>query len=162
MHDKAGALREDHVQTVPGKAQVFINNGQMADQEVGEEMAQVLFDDREIVPAVWVPMESTRQVLRKGKNGIRIEFQPSDPKAPYLAQLSWASVMDQGTEEETGGPKVLVQCKGGALYDPGGPKAFERIKGDEPYICVGWAHFIAHSPHLAFVHTPAGARELVY
>jgi hypothetical protein len=276
-----GDLKQDHVETVPGKAQVFINNVLMADQEVGKEMVPVLFDDREIAPAVWVPVESLGPVLRKGNNKIRIEFQPSDAKAPYHAQLSWASVMDQSTEEEsasgtvkstnqsgegtdakqatgkvvferdfvadfaadlpwhhdppitalsdadkhqlaelvtaragpfepgfadiyrslegkegirvaeikkakcldkayaagirvaaptfeqldfvvTGGPEVLVQRKSGALYDLGGPKAFERIKGDETQMCAGVALSIAYPPHLAFVRTPAGAWEVVY
>lgn len=53
-----GDQKQDHVETVPGKAQVFINNVLMADQEVGKEMVPVLFDDREIAPAVWVPVES--------------------------------------------------------------------------------------------------------
>jgi hypothetical protein len=276
-----GDLKQDHVETVPGQAQVFINNVLMADQEVGKEMVPVLFDDREIAPSVWVPVDSLGPALRKGKNSIRIEFQPSDAKAPYQAQFSWASVMDQSTEEETsagatkstnqsgegidakqatgkvaferefvadfaadlpwhhyppitalsdadkhrlaelvtaragpfkpnfteiyqslegkegirvaeikkakcldkayaagirvaaptfeqldfvvtGGPEVLVQRKSGALYDLGGPKAFERIKGDETQMCAGVALSIAYPPHLAFVRTPAGAWELVY
>jgi hypothetical protein len=276
-----GDLKEDHVQTVPGKAQVFINNVQMAEQEVGQEMVPVLFDDREIAPSVWVPVESLGPVLRKGNNSIRIEFQPSDGKALYHAQLSWASVMDQSTEEETasgatkstnqsgegidakqatgnvvferefvadfaadlpwhhyppitalsdadrhqlaelvtaragpfkpgfaeiyrslegkqgirvaeikkakcldkayaagirvaapsfdqldfavtGSPEVLVQRKGGALYDFGGPKAFERIQDDETQLCAGVALSITYPPHLAFVHTPAGVWEVVY
>lgn len=276
-----GDLKEDHVQTVPGKAQVFINNVLLAEQEVGKEMVPVLFDEREIAPSVWVPAASLGPVLRNGKNAIRIEFQPSDVKAPYRAQFSWASVMDQSTEEETssgttkstnqsgegmdakqatgkvvferdfvadfaadlpwhhyppitalsdadrrqlaelltaragpfkpgfadiyrslegkeglqvaeikkakcldkayaagirvaaptfeqldfvvtGGPEVLVQRKGGALYDLGGPKAFERIKDDETQMCAGVVLSIVYPPHLAFVRTPAGAWEVVY
>jgi len=276
-----GDLKEDHVQTVPGKAQLFINNALMAEQDVGKEMVPVLFDDREIAPSLWVPAASLGPVLRKGKNSIRIEFQPSDVKAPYHAQLSWASVMDQSTEEATssgtikstnqsgegmdakqatgkvvferdfvadfaadlpwhhdppitalsdadkhqlaelvtaragpfkpgfadiyrslegkegirvaeikkakcldkayaagirvaaptfeqldfvvtGGPEVLVQRKGGALYDLGGPDAFGRIKDDEMQMCAGVALSIAYPPHLAFVRTPAGAWEVVY
>ncbi len=276
-----GDLKQDQVQTVPGQAQVFINNVLMAEQEVGKEMVPVLFDEREIAPSVWVPAASLGPVLRKGKNSIRIEFQPSDGKAPYRAQFSWASVMDQSTEEETssgttkssnqsgegmdakqatgkvvferdfvanfatdlpwhhdppitalsdadrhqlaelvaaragpfkpnfadiyrslegkeglqvaeikkakcldkayaagirvaapsfeqlefvvtGGPEVLVQRKGGALYDLGGPKAFERIKDVETQMCAGVVLSIAYPPHLAFVRTPAGAWEVAY
>ena len=276
-----GDLKEDHVQTVPGKAQVFINNVQITEQEVRKETVPVLFDEREVAPSIWVPVQSLGPVLRKGKNSIRIDFQPSNVKAPYHAQLSWASVMDQSTEEETssgtikstnqsgegmdakqatgkvvferdfvadfaadlpwhhyppitalsdadkhqlaelvtaragpfkpgfadiyrslegkeeirvaeikkakcldkayaagirvaaptfeeldfavtGSPEVLVQRKGGALYDLGGSKAFERIKDGETQMCAAVALSIAYPPHLAFVRTPAGAWEVVY
>ncbi len=276
-----GDVKEDQVQTVPGKAKVFINNVLIADQEVRKETVPVLFDEREIAPSVWVPAQSLGPVLRKGKNSIRVEFEPSDEKAPYQAQLSWASVMDQSTEEETasggtkatnqsgegkeakkatgkvvlerdfvadfatdlpwhhyppitalsdtdkhqlaelvtaragpfkpkfeaiykalegkegihvaeikkakcldaayaagirvaapafdqldfavtGGPEILVQRKGGTLYDLGGPETFERIKGDDTQMCAAVALSIAYPPHLAFVRTPAGAWEVAY
>jgi hypothetical protein len=96
-----GDLKQDQVQTVPGKAQVFINNMLYAEQDVQKEMVPVIFDDREIAPSVWVPMNSAGPILRKGKNSVRIEFLPSDAKAPYNAQLTWASVMDQTTETES-------------------------------------------------------------
>jgi hypothetical protein len=95
-----GDLKEDHVQTVPGKAQVYINNILYAEQSVEQEQTPVMFDDREIGPSVWVPMNSAGPILRRGKNSIRIEFLPTDAKAPYNAQLSWASVTDQTTETE--------------------------------------------------------------
>ena len=276
-----GDLKEDHVETVAGKGQVFINNVLIADQDVRKELVPVLFDEREVAPSIWVPVQSLGPVLRKGKNSIRIEFQPSDKKAPNHAQHSWASVMDESTEEETssgatkstnqsgegidskqatgkivferefvadfaadlpwhhsppitalsdadklqlaelvtaragpfkpgfadiyrslegkegirvaeikkakcldkayaagirvaaptfeqldfvvtGGPEVLVQRKGGALYDLGGPESFDRIKDDEMQMCAGVALSIAYPPHLAFVRTPAGAWEVVY
>jgi hypothetical protein len=81
-------LKQDHVETVPGKAQVFINNVLMVDQEVGKEMIPVLFGAREIAPSVWVPVDSLEPALRKGKNSLRIEFQPSDAKAPYHTRNS--------------------------------------------------------------------------
>jgi hypothetical protein len=88
----------DKVETVPGKASVFINNVLMNEQEVGKKEVPVLFEEREIGPAVWVPAQSLGPALRKGKNKIRIEFQPADPMAPYRAQLRWASVTDQVTK----------------------------------------------------------------
>ena len=249
-----------------GNAQVFINNVLIADQDVRKEM---------------VPVQSLGPLPRKGKTSIPTEFQPREGKAPYHAQLSWASVMDQSTEAETssgatkstnqsgegvdakqatgkvvfernfvadfaadlpwhhsppitalsdadklqlaelvtaragpfkpgfadiyrslegkegirvaeikkakcldkayaagvrvavpsfeqldfvvtGGPEVLVQRKGGALYDLGGPESFDRIKDDEMQMCAGVALSIAYPPHLAFVRTPAGAWEVVY
>ena len=95
-----GDLKEDHVQTVAGKAQVYLNNVLFAEQEVETQTVPVIFDDREVAPSVWVPMKSVGPILRKGKNSIRIEFMPGDAKAPYSAQLSWASVMDQTVETE--------------------------------------------------------------
>lgn len=276
-----GDLKEDQVQTVPGKAKVFINNVLYAEQDVDKGMAPVLFDDREIAPKVWVPMDSMGPILRKGKNSIRIEFQPSDARTPYSAQLTWASVMDQSTEVEnspgsssstnqsgegkdsrqatgkvvferdfvadfaadqawhhypaatalsdadkqqiaaliaaraggfkpdfadvyrllgsnpsidttairksrcidsayavgvrvavptaeqlafslTGNPEVVVSRKGGALFDTGSPALFGKIKGDEKQMCAEMMISVAYPPRLSFVHTPAGAWEVVY
>jgi len=92
-----GDTKEDHVASVPGKARVFINNVPVAEQDVEKQELPVLFDAREIAPAVWVPAASLGPVLRKGKNAIRIEFEPSG-NAPYQAQFSWAQVTDQTSE----------------------------------------------------------------
>jgi hypothetical protein len=89
---------DKEVTTVPGKAQVFINDVPFAEQDVHEQNLPVLFDEHEVGPAVWVPMSSAGPVVRKGKNKIRIEFRPNDPKKPYRAELRWASVTDQQTE----------------------------------------------------------------
>jgi hypothetical protein len=72
-------------------------------QEVRKDSLQVLFDEREISPSVWLPASSIGAVLRKGKNSIRVEFVPADGTAPYTARLSWASVMDQASEKMEGG-----------------------------------------------------------
>jgi hypothetical protein len=90
---------DQEVTTVPGKAQVFINNVPFAEQETHEEKLPVLFDEHEVSPAVWVPTSSAGAVVRRGKNKIRIEFTPNDPAKTYRAQLRWASVTDQPTEE---------------------------------------------------------------
>jgi hypothetical protein len=97
-----GDLKNDEVQTVPGKARVFLNNVLVADQDVAKQNVPVIFDEREIAPSVWVPADSMGPALRKGKNTIRIEFEPSDPKTPYHGQFSWASVTDQTTEVQSG------------------------------------------------------------
>lgn len=94
---------DKEVTTVPGKAQVFINNVPFAEQDVHEEKLPVLFDEHEVGPAVWVPMSSAGPVVRKGKNKIRIEFTPNDSKKSYRAELRWASVTDQPTEESGSG-----------------------------------------------------------
>jgi hypothetical protein len=95
--------KSDKVETVPGKAWVFINNVPFAKQEVRKDEAQVLFEERDISPSVWVPTRSLGAALRKGKNTIRIEFEPADSEKPYKAQLSWAMVMDEATESSEGG-----------------------------------------------------------
>ena len=95
-----GDLKQDHVRSVAGKARVFLNNALVAEQEVRADTVPVLFDDREIAPSVWVPAASMGPALRKGHNRLRIEFQPTNPKASYKGQLSWASVNDQAVETD--------------------------------------------------------------
>jgi hypothetical protein len=141
-----GDLKEDQVQTVPGKARVFINNMLYAEQDVEKEMVPVIFDDREIAASVWVPMNSVGPVLRKGKNSIRIEFVPSDAKAPYSAQLSWASVMDESTEvENSPGSSTSTNQSGEGMDNKkaSGKLVFERdfvadFAADQP-----WHHYPA-------------------
>lgn len=94
-------VKNKTVETVPGTAVVYVNNVPIAEREVQQQEVPVLFEEREITAAVWVPVQSLGPVLRKGKNTIRIEFEPSDPKAPYRAQLRWASVTDQVAKTET-------------------------------------------------------------
>jgi hypothetical protein len=90
--------KDKEVETVPGQAHVFLNNVPDADQEVPANKVPVLFEDHEIAPSVWVPVKSLGGVLRKGKNKIRIEFEPKDAGANYRAELRWASIMDKVTE----------------------------------------------------------------
>ena len=90
----AGALRDS-----PDDPYVLCWLG-VAEQEVGKKEVPVLFKEREISPAVWVPAQSLGPALRKGKNKIRIEFQPADPTTPFRAQLRWVSVTDQITKSE--------------------------------------------------------------
>jgi len=107
--------KADHVQTVPGIATVFINNVPVASQDVGQQDVPVLFENKEIGPAVWVPASSMGQSLRKGKNKFRIEFNPSNAKSSYDAQLRWAAVTDQETHtEKAGGASATNQSNEGA------------------------------------------------
>ena len=78
---------QDHVQAVPGKARVFLNNALLAEQIVNKGEVAVLFEAREIAASVWLPVASVGPALRKGKNKIRIEFEPADSKLKYRAQL---------------------------------------------------------------------------
>jgi hypothetical protein len=95
--------KEDQVKTVDGKARVFINNVLLAEQEVQAQEVPVIFEAREIAASVWVPVAGLGGRLRKGKNKIRIEFEPNDAKTPYKARLAWASVMDEETVESQPG-----------------------------------------------------------
>lgn len=97
-----GDLQQKEVETAPGKAAVFLNNIPYAEQEIDKREVPVLFESREIAPAVWIPAQSIGPVLRKGKNVLRIEFAPADEKLPYQARLAWATVTDQVVREEAG------------------------------------------------------------
>jgi len=94
------------VETVPGKALVYINNVPIAETDVEKKEVPVLFEEREIASSVWLPIQSLGPVLRKGKNSIRIEFEPADPKAQYRAQLRWASVTDQVVKAEDSAGRI--------------------------------------------------------
>jgi len=97
-----GDIANNEVETVQGRASVYINNVLIREREVDRQTVPVLFDDREIAATVWVPVKSLGPVVRKGKNTIRVEFEPVDPKSPYNAQFRWASVTDQERVEEEG------------------------------------------------------------
>jgi hypothetical protein len=89
--------KSDQVMSVPGNARVFVNGIPVAEQPIEKREMPVLFEAREISPAVWLPVESLGSLLRKGANKVRIEFDPNDAKAKYSAQLRWASVTDGTT-----------------------------------------------------------------
>ncbi len=93
-----GDPKNDSVEVVAGTARVFLDNVPVAEQEVEKDEVPVLFEAREIAPAVWVTAESLGPIVRKGKNTIRFVFEPTDPQAAYRAQLRWASVMDGAKE----------------------------------------------------------------
>jgi hypothetical protein len=94
-----GDTKNDHVQSVAGTATVYVNGIFVASQPIQSEELPVMFDEREIAPSVWLPTESLGAVLRPGKNTVRIEFEPK-AATPYKAQLRWAQVTDQVTEDE--------------------------------------------------------------
>jgi hypothetical protein len=108
--------KADHVESVAGKAMVFVNNVPVAEQDVDKRAVPVLFENREIGAAVWVPASSMGPALRRGKNKIRIEFVPANAKAVYDAQLRWASVTDEvtRTENEPGRVSATNQSNEGA------------------------------------------------
>ena len=141
-----GDTKADHVETVPGKARVFVNGALIAEQEIAKDSVPVLFDDREIGPAVWVPVESLGPVLRKGKNRIRIEFEPGDVKAPYHAQLSWASVTDETTEGQSASGATTSTNQSGEGKDDraaAGKVVFEREFAADFATDLPWHHYPA-------------------
>jgi hypothetical protein len=71
---------------------------------------------------------------------IRIEFEPSGPKAAYKAQLRWASVTDQVKEDDSGAGSYRGTNQAGARFEaapadrlefatPGGPEVVVQRKG---------------------------------
>ncbi len=104
---------QDEVTTVAGMADVFVNGIPLNRQEVGAGAVPVLFEAREIAPAVWLPVESLGSILRQGTNTLRIEFMPADPKAAYKAQLRWVSVMDEATTSEDGAATTTTTNQAG-------------------------------------------------
>ena len=95
-----GDLKQDEVQKVPGKVRVFLNGAPYVEQEVEAGSVSVLFDDREVSPALWMTGSGMGPQLRKGKNHLRIEFEPADAKLAYTGQLRWSQVTDQVTESD--------------------------------------------------------------
>jgi hypothetical protein len=136
--------KDVEVTTMAGKAAVFINNAMITEQEVRSEKSPVLFDEHEVGAAIWVPISSAGPVVRKGKNTIRIEFTPTDPARTYRAQLRWASVTDQPTEESgPGSMKSTNQANEGvddrkALQ---GKAVFEREFSADFALDLPWHHY---------------------
>ncbi|MBJ6726620.1 hypothetical protein [Geomesophilobacter sediminis] len=119
----------DQVETVPGAAQVYINGVLVSEPEVAKNSVPVLFDEREVGPSVWIPAKSLGPVLRKGRNRIRVRFQPADPSLAYRAQFRWASVTDATTKQEdsAGRLRETNQADEGVQEKKGpGPVEFER------------------------------------
>jgi hypothetical protein len=95
-----GDLKQDEVQKVPGRVRVFLNGGLYVEQEVEAGSERVLFDEREVSPALWMTGSSMGPQLRKGKNHLRLEFEPANAKLAYTGQLRWSQVTDQVTESD--------------------------------------------------------------
>jgi hypothetical protein len=89
------AGKSDAVESVAGVATIFVNGMPYGEQPVQKERVPVLFDERELAPSVWIPIESLGPIVRKGKNTVRVEFTPVDESVEYTARLAWASVTDE-------------------------------------------------------------------
>ena len=136
--------KDQEVMTVPGKAVVLINNVTIAEQEVRAEKSPVLFDEHEVSAAIWVPMSSAGPVVRKGKNKIRVEFTPNDVEKTYRAQLRWAAVTDEATEEVApGSVKATNQANEGVddRQTVKGKVVFEREFSADFALDLPWHHY---------------------
>lgn len=141
-----GDLKAHEVQTVPGTARVYLNKALVAEQVVRKAGVPVLFEEREIAAPVWIPMASIGPALRKGRNHLRIEFVPDDPKSPYQGQLTWAQVTDQVTRSDDGAGTQTSSNQtgeGSELRPATGMLVFERdfeapFAADRP-----WHHYPA-------------------
>ncbi len=133
----------DAVQTVAGTARVFLNDVLFAEQEVREGEVPVMFDEREVAAAVWIPTASCGPVVRKGTNTIRIEFTPADNDANYRAQLRWASVMSEATEQEDEGRFSATNQAGEGVEDKEakGAITFEREFEADFATDLPWHHY---------------------
>lgn len=136
---------EDVVTTVPGTARVYLNNVLYAEQEVDEREIPVMFEEREVAPSVWLPVESCGPALRKGKNAVRIEFEPADPESGYRAQLRWASVMSESTEEKEAGRYSATNQSGEGTEEKEatGTVVFEREFQADFAADLAWHHYPA-------------------
>lgn len=112
--------KDETVKTIAGTARVILNGVPYAEQPVMEGEMPVMFDEREVAAAVWLPTESCGAALRKGKNTIRFEFEPENAKTSYRAQLRWASVMDESTEESEGGHYSATNQSGEGMEEKEG------------------------------------------
>jgi hypothetical protein len=137
--------KEDKVTTVAGTARVFLNGALFAEQDVSAKEVPVVFDEREIAPSVWVPASSCGPALRKGKNTIRIEFDPSDAKAAYRAQLRWAEVMSESTEKSEDGRFSATNQSGEGVEEKEakGNIVFERTFQADFAADLPWHHYPA-------------------
>ena len=135
--------KSNEVTTVAGKAAVFINNVPMVEQPVQQQVVPVLFEEREIAASVWVPASRLGPRLRKGRNTIRIEFEPANIKTPYSAQLRWASVTDQVAEKSQPGQYQATNQSGEGVdtRQPTGKVVFEREFAADFAADLPWHHY---------------------
>jgi hypothetical protein len=139
-----GDTKNDQVDSVAGTARVVLNGVAVAEQPVSAQSLPVLFDAREIGPAVWVPVASLGPAVRKGKNSIRIEFEPADAALSYKAQLRWATVTDQTSRTESGEGQVSETNQtgeGGEEKQGKGKIAFEREFTADFAQDLPWHHY---------------------
>jgi len=139
-----GDTKNDQVESVAGTAKIFLNGVPLTEQPVTAQTLPVLFDAREIGPAVWVPASSLGPAVRKGRNSIRIEFEPADAALAYKAQLRWATVTDQTTRSESG-PGQMAETnqadEGGEEKQAKGKVEFQREFTADFAQDMPWHHY---------------------
>ncbi|SJZ41016.1 hypothetical protein SAMN02745119_00520 [Trichlorobacter thiogenes] len=132
------------VDTIPGKAVVYLNNQVLAEQELEKRDLPVLFEEREISPAVWILASSMGSGLRKGANSIRVEFTPANPSQPYLARFTWSEVTDKETRTDDGAGRSTATNYGGTGKEERpvkGKVVFERGFTADFAVDHAWHHY---------------------
>lgn len=133
-----------HVITVPGTVVVYLNKVMVAEQVMVRRELPVLFTERSISPAVWMPVRSLGSSLRKGTNSIRVEFTPADPQQPYVARFTWADVTDQVTRTGDDSGRTTVTNYSGTGKDEKtvtGRVVFERSFAADFAVDRPWHHY---------------------
>lgn len=138
--------KDDAVESVAGTAAIFVNNVPYGEQPVTKDRVPVLFDDRELGPSVWIPMESLGPVVRHGTNTVRVEFTPVDAAAEYTGRLAWASVTDDEHESAKDGKTTATnQADAGKIEKTGTGKLIlqhELVADFAPDL--PWHHYPPH------------------
>jgi hypothetical protein len=118
----------------------------VAEQPVERREVPVIFDAREIGAPIWVPMASLGPAVRKGKNKVRIEFEPTDAKLAYMTQVRWNEVSDNVTRgtSASGASTATNQAGGGSENKPAtGKVVIEREFSGDFAADVPWHHYPA-------------------
>lgn len=137
--------KADNVESVPGKARVFVNNVFFAEEDIEKDKVMVLFDDRQLMGPVWITTDNMGPRLRKGKNLLRVEFTPGNPGLAYNAELHWAAVMDEAVESRSEG-----RYSGTNMAGPG--REVKKAKGK---VVLERAFIADFAQDLPWHHAPA-------
>lgn len=137
-----GDPKADHVETVAGTVRVALNGVPVAEQQVEAREVPVLFEAREIAPAVWLPVATLGTLVHHGENTVRFEFEPADKTTAYHAQLRWASVTDRTkTHDAPGSHRATNQADEGVDDRPAtGSVVLERTFTAEFAQDIPWHH----------------------
>lgn len=120
-----GDTAEREVAAVAGHARIFVNGVLLGEQDIRRRNLLVHSETHEVAPALVVPAADVGPILRKGRNTVRIEFEPLQASVTYHAHLRWATLVertetagtesggidrtDRGLEDRTQSGKVIFE-----------------------------------------------------
>lgn len=136
-----GDTDEREVAAVPGHARVFVNDVLLGEQDIRRRNLLVHSETHEVAPALVVPAADVGPVLRKGRNTVRIEFEPVQPAVTYHAHLRWATLVERTDAAAGEGSKVDRTDRGLADRTQSGKVVFEREFTAEFAQDRAWHHF---------------------